>query len=477
MTAPREFKVLIILSFSLAFLALYLAINTRFSFELSELKHYVINYDLLADAFLSGQLHLEKKVDPGRLNSPDPRDPSTPYPFWPDAIIWDGKYYVQHEPFPAVIHALWKVSTGLPLFSGAVVLIAAFGNLLLLGLLMWKIRDSFLPQAPSWIFFFTWVSFGLCGPQLYMVSRPIIYHEAISLGSLFVLSGTVMMLFSWTASRRRTLLLVLAGLFLGAAVACRITLVIYPICYVLGLLAFSWLRRESIFDIVTRTICFSAPVLIFCMLLLLHNYLRFGSFLDFGRGHIIFPWYQDYLYCTLGGNFFRLQHVPYQLTGYLFALPRLLSSFPFIGYSDSFIMNADVYVVRMPDCSMFIMAPFLLLSTLVPVSLKYVKIREPLFQVLTLCACSPVIVFASLTFFMGATPRYLYDFTPLAFCSIFCGLSVVWTRGRLGHRTRGAAVMALCVIFILNVYAGIPLCLNSEFHVNWFLKQIARFLG
>jgi len=85
--------------------------------------------------------------------------------------------------------------------------------------------------------------------------------------------------------------------------------------------------------------------LFFLAMLMTYNYLRFSSFLDFGRGHVILPWHQDYLYCIIGGNFFRLEHVPYQLSGYLFALPQLLSSFPFIGYSDSFIMRGDVYGV------------------------------------------------------------------------------------------------------------------------------------
>ena len=99
MNKGRPPMVLSVCLLCVALLILYVALDTSGSFRFKERPGFM-HYGMLAEAFVSGQLHLKQKVDPERLSSRDPLDPSTPYPFMFDAIIWNGKYYFHHEPLP-----------------------------------------------------------------------------------------------------------------------------------------------------------------------------------------------------------------------------------------------------------------------------------------------------------------------------------------------------------------------------------------
>ena len=76
MIKERPPMVLSVCLLCVALLILYAALDTSGSFRFKERPGFM-HYGMLAEAFVSGQLHLKQPVDPERLGSRDPLDPST----------------------------------------------------------------------------------------------------------------------------------------------------------------------------------------------------------------------------------------------------------------------------------------------------------------------------------------------------------------------------------------------------------------
>jgi hypothetical protein len=441
-------------------LILYVGLDTKGSFRFQERPGFM-NYGMLAEAFISGQLHLKQPVDPERLRSRDPLDPSTPYPFMFDAIIWNGKYYFQHEPLPGFLRAMVLSATGVALPTGAIVVSCALGVFIFLGTLLCLIRRYYFPESPVWMLWYIWLSFALSGIQLYIVSRPVVYHEAVAEGCFFVLAGCTLLVSGLSSARRSFITPCLSGLCFAVAVACRAFLVLYPVCFLLSFLAFSALRRESLAATIGWALSFAAPVALSIAGLFAYNYFRFGDCLDFGKYHVILPKYPDYLYISVGGNFFSWKHVPYHLYHYLLSFPSIVCKFPFLRYPyEAFWINGT-YMIKELVCSVFITMPILLLSLPAPVLFRNLHIRDQLALIVIFFGVSSVAVLAVLSSFFGATARYFYDFTPILFVLAFCNLAVFWDRVTTGFRSKTIAKVVLSLLFIGNLLMGLLLGLTG----------------
>lgn len=443
-----------------ALLILYAALDTKGSFNFQEPPGFM-NYGMLAEAFVAGQLHLKQKVDPERLKSTDPLDPSTPYPFTFDAIIWDGKYYFQHEPLPGLIRAMVLCTAGLALTTGIIVVAFAVGALILLGGLLYLLRRNYFPESPAWMLWYIWLSFALSGIQLYIVSRPVVYHEAIAEGCFFVLAGCTLLVSGLSSARHGVATPCLGGICFGAAVACRASLVLYPVFFLLTFLAWSAIRRESLSITIQWTLSFASPVFLWSAGLLAYNYFRFGDCLDFGKGHIIFPSYADYLYLSVGGNFFSWKHVPYHLYHYLLSFPSIVSKFPFLRYPYAAFWINGTYMIKELVCSVFITMPILLLSLPSPLLIRRLQTKDKLPLIVIFFGVSSVAVLAVLSSFIGAAARYYYDFTPILFVLAFCNLAVFWDRVTTGSRSKTVARVVLSLLFIGNLLMGLLLGLTG----------------
>jgi hypothetical protein len=444
---------------SAAILLLYAGLNTEFTWHFEERETFVA-YDMLAEAFLSGQLHLKKEVDRERWESGDPLNPSLKRPFLFDAIIWDGKYYLKQPPLPGVLHAIWIALTGKACLTGLVVIASGLGNFLLIGLFLSRIRRTFFPETPMWILTYCWLSFGISGIQLYAIARHVIYHEATLLGNFFVLSGFLALLVAWQRNSRSLWYPILSGALFGAAVACRLPLILYPIFFALCYAVFSLVRNEPKAPKPLTIAAWIIPIIGFVSLFLGYNYLRFGSLLDFGDTHVIFPNYIDYIYLAKFNNFYRLAHIPLNLYCYLLALPEFDSSFPFQFFPTNWYWNANVHVVREVMGSIFIISPVLALCFLAPFGYRYGSERRMLsFILVTISVCS-VAVFGSYLCYVWSVPRFAYDFVPLLFLVLYCGTAGVWARTASNRSFRLFFVILLCGLFIFNAVQGF--CLGYQ---------------
>ncbi|MGB6068578.1 MAG: hypothetical protein WBG50_27535 [Desulfomonilaceae bacterium] len=439
-----------------ALFVLYTALDTKGFSRFPERPGW-INYGMLAEAFTSGQLYLKQKVDQQRLNSRHPLDPATPWPFMFDTIIWNGKYYFHHEPLPGLIRAMVLYTTGLAPPTGAVVVTVTFGVLILLGVLLFFMRRRYFAKSGRWILWYIWFSFSLSGVQLYIASRPVVYHEAMAEGCFFVLAGCILLVLGLNSARHGLIAVAGAGACFGAAIACRVFLVLYPMCFLLTFLVFSAIRRESVSITAKWTLSFACPVFLSIMGLLAYNYLRFGNPLDFGKSHIIFPEYSDYLYITVGGHFFSWRHISHQLYYYLLSLPRIVRKFPFLSYPDEKLWINGVHVFRELVCSVFITMPVLLLSLPSPIIFRHRQTGDSLSLLLAFFLISSLTVLTALSSFYGSAARYYYDFTPILFILAFCSLAVLWDRAQVNSRSKKIAKGVLLLLFISNVMMGLLL--------------------
>lgn len=450
-------RVIVILS--VAVILLYGALNTRFTWHFGEAPTF-LTYDMLAEAFLSGQLHLKQEVDRERWESGDPLNPNLKRPYLFDAIIWDGKYYLKQPPLPGVLHAIWMGLTGKACLTGLVVIALGLGNFLLIGSFLSRIRRTFFPETPMWILTYCWLSFGISGIQLYAIARPVIYHEATLLGNFFVFSGFLVLLVAWQRNSRSLWYPILSGALLGAAVACRLPLILYPIFFALCYAVFSLARNEPKVPRPITIAAWAMPIMGFVSLLLGYNYLRFGSLLDFGDTYVIFPNYMHYIYLTKFNNFYRLAHIPLNLYHYLLALPEFDSSFPFQLFPSYGSWNGSVHLVREVMGSIFIISPVLVLCFLLPFGYRYGSERTMLsFILVTIAVCS-VAVFGSYLCYVWSVPRFAYDFVPLLFLVLYCGTAGVWVRTASNRSFRLVFVILLCGLFIFNAVQGF--CLGYQ---------------
>ncbi len=456
----RPAIVLSVCSLCLILLVLYTGLDTSGSFRFQEREGFM-DYGMLAEAFVSGQLHLKQPVDPERLISPDPLDPSTPYPYMWDAIIWNGKYYFQHEPLPGVIRAILLYTTGLALPTGAVVVTFTLGVFILQGALLWMMRRRYFPESPTWMFWYVWISFGVSGVQLYIASRPMVHNEAVAAGCFFMLAGSTLLVHALSDERHSLIVAAMAGTCFGAAVACRALLILYPACFLLIFLIFAAIRRESIKTTIHWTLSFGGPMVLCVAALLAYNYLRFGDPLDFGRLHMIVPRYQQYLYVIVGGHYFSWKHIPYQLYYYVLSLPLIVNRFPFLRYPFGAFWNNGIYLHREAVCSIFAAMPVLLLSLPFPFLFKRIDTKDRLSLILLFFGVSCLAILVVLSFSFGAVARYYYDFTPILFVLAFCNLAVFWDRIATDHRRKTLARVVLSLVFMGNAFMGLLLGLTG----------------
>src|SRR5688500_5847954 len=110
-------------------------------------------YDLQSRAFLRGQLHLADEPRPELLVLTNPYDPGlnrglTPLP---DLTLYNGKYYLNWGPVPALIVSLFHlVFTAKPIYDSFIVFGFLCGLLIFNTLLILWLREHIFLKLPGW---------------------------------------------------------------------------------------------------------------------------------------------------------------------------------------------------------------------------------------------------------------------------------------------------------------------------------------
>ncbi len=434
-----------------AWLYVWFATAGTYGFAHRETDDY---YDLLADAFLAGQLHLTVEPSPRLLQLPNPYDPAQNGPHrLRDASLYNGRYYLYWGPVPGLVHAAWKGLTGLPLGDGAGTLLFGLAGCLAFFMLARALRELAAPETPGWLVGMVYLCYAFGGVSLYLQVRADIYKEAILAGTSFTLAGLYIWLRALAGRGPLGPQLALAGLLFGLGFGSRFTLLSYAAGA--GLVLVWQAARAPARATVSALLAFGLPAAGVLALLLLYNQARFGSPTEFGFS------YQLMSIATgqesLPGGLHPM-FAPLNAAKYLALTPSMLPWFPLLQFVNPPLTIVDVgsfrYVSETFSVPVPLLAPLAVLGALacgLPLLRPALRGRPGRPARAFVAAASIGLLFnlTLLLLFISSTMRYIQDFLPVA---LLLGGLVLWSAWptartrrawRLAHAAITAAILAV----------------------------------
>jgi tetratricopeptide (TPR) repeat protein len=284
-------------------------------------------YNSLVQGFRAGQLSLKKEVPPGLAQLANPYDPtaSEPYQFGPtrlhDLSYYKGRLYLYFGVTPALI-LFWPfvALTGHYLSDRlAVLMFCTIGFLASVGVLYAAWRRYF-SEVSVWVVTTGALALGLATVVPVMLPRSDVYEVAISCGYMLTMLALGAIWGVLHKPERRCWWLAAASVAYGLAVGARSSL-LFGAVILLVPVAQAWRERRKIWALLIAAI---GPITLIGVGLMLYNYLRFGSALEFGLH------YELNFQRQLTQQFFSLHYLWFNLRVYFLEPVRWTSRFPFV---------------------------------------------------------------------------------------------------------------------------------------------------
>ena len=407
-------------------LILYSFIATWGQFDFSNLMGY---YSMLADALLSGRLSIS--YTPGEVHLID-------------MVPFEGRYYLQWGPVPALFHLIVKIGGGELTDRVACILAGWLASLAFLRITL-AIRGRYFPHLPLWICRAFFLSFALGSPTAFVSLRGTIYHESIGIAAMFVVLGFLFLLRHTARPSLGTSFL--CGIFIAMAVGTRVTSVIYAGVFFLGMAALERHWRPGLKTSAQRLLAFSVPVALVCGMLLTYNQARFGSPWEYGVSYM-----DDPLQQAAG---FDVRRMPRNFLHYVAAPILLQAELPWIindGWAPGTRPPGITYRTE-GMASMLLVTPFLLFGFWIFRLWRgggaYPK-ELTIFGAAT--GSAGVLSFLLLLSFSDTSRRYMQDFVPALLIAAFIGAGL-WQRGKASVSLwRWPAAAALVFSGILHIH-------------------------
>ncbi len=287
-------------------------------------------YNLLANAFVRGQVSLDIEVDHKLLALPNPYDVEsrTGTDFLWDAVFYNGKYYLYWGPMPAIVMTVIKLVHPLDIGDQMVVLVSAAGLALFQTLLLTRVWMRSFKQLPAWTLLLGVFLAGLVAPLTWMIHRSNVYEASILSGQIFLMGGIY---FAYRAFEGTEILprwLALASVFWVCAIASR-TIVVFVVVFFVLLVLIDILRHYGISwtpHFSTLILALGLPMLLGAVGLGGYNAVRFGSVFDFGLDYML----TSHNNHQFKGNFFSSQYIAANTYNYLLNPPEKIKPFPYI---------------------------------------------------------------------------------------------------------------------------------------------------
>ncbi len=403
---------------------------TGFTFTFSEVALFP-DYNMLAKSLLKRQLFIEES---------SPRD----------MVVFQGKRSFYFGPVPALFHVPFVAATARGLPTGlAVIAFAAATCVVFWKMLRLYADDSVRPARQEFLFL---TLFGFNGFMLLMVAIPSIHHEAILCASFFLLLGLYWVVKALKDGCRLSAFSSLAvgislALALGSRFSYLLTVAFLLLVLFLGIIRGHYgatlLRQLSLFGL--SAIVVAAGV----GLLLAYNYGRFGSLLDFGLKYPA-SIYREYY---LQGNYFRYDHVPFNIWSYFFRLPEFVPQIPFLMlpfyiHEVGQVIGPSYHLLHGNElaASVFVLMPVLLfgIAPLLPHGqLESVFQRSAYRTVVVVATCQLL----PLLFTVASMARYYHDFLAMLLIMAYVGMRRLIESG---HLSRWIAVAMTLLSILLS---------------------------
>jgi hypothetical protein len=416
------------------------------------------HYPPLTDGFLAGQLSVPILPSAELLAIENTYDePLNRPPYFHDASLYKGKYYIYFGVTPVVLLFLPFRVLGLGNLpeSGAVAVFMFASVVFSLLTLAFLRRTEFptLRRLPYEIYLMA----ALGGAIPYFLRRPAVYEVAIACGSFCLMVAIYCLVTLESYGRISRVRAALASLFLGLAVGARPHLLMAsPL-----LLFAAWhvVRRQHRWPSPAEIAALVVPILLVGIGLGWYNYARFDSWTEFGR------WYQ------LAGEqvrhlHFDIRRVPLFSYLYLFHPGRVTLAFPYTHVTKPTLPDLGGVIVE-PITGLFYSTPILFVLALLPLLFRQThrdagETTQRGVRSAHVWACVFVILaVAQLLFvssFPGATMRYLVDFSPLlmmAAAIVMMTIAVRLQGSPWRLPVRAGMILLVAVTLFLNLGLGV----------------------
>ena len=245
-------------------------------------------YDLLADGFRQGHLHLSISPSPELLAKPDPLAHENRALWAWDCLLFQREFYLYWGPFPALLQAAVKTVLRIRDVIGDQYLVFGFVYLTAVSgaLLVDRMARRFFTRLPTFVVALAFLAFATANPGPYLVATPGTYQAAIVGGQAFTMVGLVFAFDAvWKASSGRTATsdLVCAGVAWAIALACRISVApAVGLVLLVTVVATSARHERRVRSLISDSLAVGVPVSLGVAALLAYNKMRFGAWLDFG---------------------------------------------------------------------------------------------------------------------------------------------------------------------------------------------------
>ena len=405
----------------------YAAIATWGQFDFSDLMGY---YNLLADAFLAGRLHV------------------LPTSTLQDLIPYHGRYYFQWGPFPAFLHAAARLF-GAPLSDRVACLLAGWLSALVFFEILVALRRLWFPLAPKWLCVWFVLAFAFGTPAALVAWYASVYHESIAFAALLLLAAWLFFLFylehgtaGWLAA---------AGLAAGLGITTRVSYVLHGAALLAGLCAFHHLRRLPFRARLRQAAALGLPLIVCALLMAAYNYTRFGSPWEYGSTYLFGP----------SHRLSALNRIPENFLHYVVAPPHFSPDLPWIIHRGWQPRRTTLRADRMS--SLLFASPFLLLAGIAALRLwRRDPSLAPAGLFLRTVALSAGGAFLFLLTFDAASRRYAQDFLPQLMILAFAGAGAL-AAAHNWDRWRPAAWPVLCFSAVLHLHLGLFEFVDSTF--------------
>jgi hypothetical protein len=280
-------------------------------------------YRLLVRGWRQGQLSIAKEPAPELKALADPYDPAQNAAHrLGDVSYYRGRYYLYFGAAPALTLMLpFGIITGREMTTGAAVLCFTTIAFLAAAGLWLGIRRRFFPESAVIMAPLGVLALGFGTHLLALAQRPMFWELPIAAGLAFSMLAIV------SASRaihgaHPCRAMVMAGLFLGLAVASRPTC-LFGAPLLLAPLWLAWRRRDPGRSWLRLALAAALPLGMCGLAMMVHNYARFGSIVEFGQHYQLSGAYEGKLV------HFSARFIPHNLAVYFFQPLAWSWTFPF----------------------------------------------------------------------------------------------------------------------------------------------------
>lgn len=293
-------------------------------------------YEVMAEAILDGHIYLDIEVDPLLLEMENPYDPQARIDLgveyqW-DTAFYNGHYYMYFGVVPVFLVFLpYLILTGTSLttYHATQIFVAFF----IAGVFatFHQMAKRFFGKMPLGTYLTLSAGFSVMSVW-YSVGAPALYCTAITsalcmeIWSLYFFMRAV-----WVEQeQKKTILYAFFGSLFGAlAFGCRPPVALANL-FVIPMLV-EYLRKRKIdFKLIKQLVVAASPYIVIAILLMVYNYVRFDSPVEFGQAYQLTTADQSNY-----GSFFERFDVNNALNGIVFnfmSANYIYSTFPFLSY-------------------------------------------------------------------------------------------------------------------------------------------------